>query len=736
MKSYRNEPKGKMDSERRREILESLKREREDRRRRVEQVYASEHSHASPLPRDKYSTASLQYSEDSCNPHVNSTTKTEKRNKFSSPSMGGEVYNNKVMKESFNYGEKGRKLFSDSKESPQSKSFLTSQKDSHMKTNGSFIFDKNSKLAQEIRRKYRANPLSYNKSILSVREEQNSFVPSANCGALKRSGSTTYMKPTASTEIRNSNGFDDLPLEVFRMVQKREEQLKKECTFQPELHLSQQDPLNKEERRARLCQPKTRHMQRREQLKRQKEDEELAEFCTFKPKGSDASAECKQPVDERLYEDASKRLERLREGYKMKELSCLKECTFEPNIPGIQSIKSEKLSSSPLYKRFKEVQRKKTQLIQRLRMENELKNTNLTFKPSITKRSGTSKTPEKPVAERLFQDAGERVERSQRTSSIVGQIRSIQYSFMPRLHAHAYSTDALGEERLLGKGFEERQELYLQRSKEQKEKYANELQYSFKPQISVASKELVALDPKRAKETQEEKLSRLTQYSSKQTDKVRKEREMEIKKLFTHHPQINKSSHSLARRAANPDRALQIELAHLHRDNECTFHPLINSSHMSSRYSQRGKMTVEMKERERRKAEKREQQRRDLEYEEMKACTFKPETAAAVGRREAVAVKGLGKHLEKRERKRLLDKELKEREQQVFGFSEKYDKREVHKTIPQPFNLSRGSCRAVSQREFTFQPETNEGRNKRFLKNLIGESSKQMPQEYTMGVYS
>jgi len=724
MKSFRSESKGKMDSERRKEILEALKKEKEDRKREIKRMCLSEDPNTSPtnLSKDKYTTASSKEH------HIDSITRTNQHNRLSlkseqSPTVGGEVYNNNIIKESFKYSKKINRFSSDKKDSAQSNSlsFLLSQripKDSPMK---SFIFDKNSKLAQEIRNKYKANPLAYNKTTLPSKERNEQIIPSARHYTTKRSGSITYMNPTASAGIRNSRGSSDLPIEVLMTMQRKEAELRKTCTFKPNLNLSQYDFMGKKERRARLYQAKIVQIQKREQLKRQQEDAEFEKHCTFKPERSAANIENKEPVDKRLYEDANKRLERLRNEYKLKELEHLKGCTFKPNV----TRKSAKGNTSPLCERFKEVQRERTQSIQKLKIESEVNNKNLTFKPNIMKRR--SKTSERPVVERLFRDAEKRIERSERTQKIVNEIRAIQFPFMPRLHGHFYSTNVLDEDKMLNKSFKERQELHLQR-KQEESKYKEE--YSFKPQINSTSQVVIALDPKRFNETQEQKYQRLSQPELKQYNKVKEEIEIEFKKKFTHHPTINDASRSMIRQKSIKIPALEKE------EQECTFKPKINPYNATSRYSQREKITTQIKEREQKKAEEREQKKRNLEYEEMKECTFKPSTTVFSEQKEPISVKGIGRYLELKEKKRKYERELKEREKELFGYSEKYDRREVHKTVPQPFNLSKCSCKGTDQKLHTFQPETNEGKNKKFLRNLASEASKQMPEEYIMGIYN
>ena len=81
----------------------------------------------------------------------------------------------------------------------------------------------------------------------------------------------------------------------------------------------------------------------------------------------------------------------------------------------------------------------------------------------------------------------------------------------------------------------------------------------------------------------------------------------------------------------------------------------------------------------------------------------------------------MDRHLELQERKKKLEQEKKEREDQVFNHSQKYDQRTAmgkpHYTIPQPFILSeakevmsRATKEALDKQkaEYKFHPETLE----------------------------
>jgi len=664
---------------------------------------------------------------------------------------------------------------------------------------GPFSFDQKSKIAQEIQKKYKpmnkppssvtdkttaANEARFSKheQIPTNKPPKRPMISRTRADSNKENP-PTYMKPTAIAGLRTSRSPDELPEKIKKVALEQEQRIREQCTFKPNINVGEFETkleMNRNERISRLYKPKTTEIQKREKLKQQRDDEEFAQVCTFQPKKHVQSTsfievkaranldELDQPVQERLYYDANKRLEDLRKAYREKEAQELEGCTFKPNVvESTKHVTGNRLADRPIHERFKEVQRERHENLQRLRMEAELKDKNLTFKPQISKRSAEmamrrTDIGKQSVTERLCKDAAERVEKNIRKSEILNQEKSVQYPFAPRLHTSTFSIGGLGEDRLLSKGFNERQELYQQRKREKEEqkltKYSCEAKCTFRPEINFTSEILVEADPRRGNETEEERIERLSKKDPKKQEKIKQIRENEFKSKYTYHPRINETSRTMARNHSVDDFAMLekqktnreklLVVAHEKEQKECTFQPQINQTHTQSYYTKDADILQRIKEKEQDRLQKMEQKKRDIEYEEMKDCTFQPTIVqnVSVMQQEPAVVKGIGRHLELAERKKQLEKERKEREKQVFALAEKYDKRETHDTVPQPFKLSYGKQkpkntnpqenRPKEMKECTFQPETIEKRNRKFLQNLVNQQKNtDIPEEYKMAVY-
>ena len=645
----------------------------------------------------------------------------------------------------------------------------------------SFEFDQSSRIAQEIKRKYYVKPVSnpvYQRitaateahlakhTAVPLRSKSRRLPGRGRPATTKENYPPTYMKPTAIAGIRNSHSPNELPDKVRKIAQEKEQKIREECTFKPHINSTEYDDKleqNKYERRSRLYKPKVEEIQKREKLKRQREDEEFSNICTFQPKKISQTTSCidlkmrtdfNQSIEDRLYVDANKRIEELRNAYKSKEQRELKECTFQPDISrSSKNVRGNRITEKPIYERAKDLQRQKEENLQKMRIEAELKDENLTFKPKIIKKSeeilmNRSDLLGQSVIDRLCKDAADRVEKSLKQTEFMSQQQSVQYPFNPRLSNSTCSFTSIGEGTLLTKGFKERQEYFEKKRREKREeilKQTKDNKYTFKPEINFTSEILMEADPKRMIETDDERIQRLSRKDPKYEEKLKKIKDIEIKSKYTYHPQINQTSRmmvmnksidsiSIAEREKT-NRERLIEEVTETKERECTFKPQINSSNAFSYYTKKEEILGIIKEREQERIQKMEQQKRDMEYEEMKDCTFQPAIVRPMTQSESVVIKGLGRHLELQEKRKIIEKERKERERQIFGFAERYDQHEIHDTIPQPFKLSEKRYRESRReiKECTFQHENN---NSKEFKDNPDDQSVQMPEEYTIGIYN
>ena len=89
------------------------------------------------------------------------------------------------------------------------------------------------------------------------------------------------------------------------------------------------------------------------------------------------------------------------------------------------------------------MQREKNEKLQKMRLEAEVSNRDLTFKPEITKTSNSLVMHRADLAgcsvtERLCRDAADRIEKNFKKSEIIGQQHSVQYPFVPKLQASTH----------------------------------------------------------------------------------------------------------------------------------------------------------------------------------------------------------------------------------------------------------------------------------------------------------
>lgn len=109
------------------------------------------------------------------------------------------------------------------------------------------------------------------------------------------------------------------------------------------------------------------------------------------------------------------------------------------------------------------------------------------------------------------------------------------------------------------------------------------------------------------------------------------------------------------------------------------------------------------------------------QYEELKDCTFQPQTNKSVKDTDGpIVVRGLGKHLERNEKAKKLKDDQKEREEHAFKVKPAKSVMQGY-TIPEPFNLQQQHETVTENRkkeaaqkwkqefakECTFQPKTN-----------------------------
>lgn len=255
------------------------------------------------------------------------------------------------------------------------------------------------------------------------------------------------MNPTIAREF-NQPETGKLRKEAQMIMKEAETKNMEECSFKPEINQYEytEDTLTQEERWRRLLEPKTTKIQQLEKAKVEKERKEVAETCSFKPKiqkPPQPDYKTKQEIINRLHSEANKREEK-REKLKRKiEEERMKECSFKPALKKERFGSTRSISVKPLYERVDEVQKRKNEILVELKVEAELNDENLKFKPQVNKNSeklyknklkkqyGSDQNLN--VVERLTKDACDRIEKTHKKTEEWQHELSNMYPFKPQM---------------------------------------------------------------------------------------------------------------------------------------------------------------------------------------------------------------------------------------------------------------------------------------------------------------
>ena len=406
-------------------------------------------------------------------------------------------------------------------------------------------------------------------------------------------------------------------------------------------------------------------------------------------------------IAHRLHSEANKRQEK-REKLKRKvEEDRMRDCSFKPNVEKDHRIGTARcISQKPIYERVDEVQKKKNETLVKLRVETELNDQNLKFKPQVNKNSekilhkktqkmyGSNKNI--GVTERLTKDASDRIEKLHKKKEDINNEISIMHPFRPNLST--YSTNTMANRTMRsdgGKDFHERQQDLLQRQHENRENRRNEegKEFSFKPKINSTSGIMIEADPERSRENANDKFHRLYNIDKRKAEQTRDMIEQELYGQYTYKPQINNLSRMMAvdrtmdnMLDVNHNKSTLSHTIHHEMDEnkkkEYTFKPKINKNYpeVQSAYVSKADMKAKLAEKARERRMKQEKQRMDREYDELKDCTFTPVINHNIpeAHNEVVVVRGLARYMELQELAQKKTMDQIEREVEVFGLGHKF----------------------------------------------------------------
>lgn len=589
-------------------------------------------------------------------------------------------------------------------------------------------------------------------------------------------GPTKAVSPKLGS-ARTGQPFGRSRLEKLR--QEVEAKRMAECTFRPKINSypssKRQRKLTREERLEQLSKPRSEVIEDREQKRMQREIEE-AKACTFKPKinppppgvsasargvyssgsGSDSEEKKSVPVEERLHREAARRVEERQRAQREREEQEIQAYPFRPSINPDTTAIVDMSQYKPIHERIGELQRVKNESLQRLRLDAERSNRDLTFQPRISEESDRLaqarmiETGEAPVEERLTMDAAltakrraERVEAWQATMAEA-------HTFAPQIsHNTARIVAEMPE---FSEDFVRRQEILEKRRAEARAQWEDEMrattgeavECTFRPDIGNAEHVLDKLRPERLGETREELLKRLAADDRIQIEARRQEISEEHYSRFKFKPVINEQSRKRGvaltidehvrneRNGAVKERAVAAAEAEFREKH--TFQPTLVAATPDEEDIARYRLDVanpkalgeKVDRLQRQREAKLAETRRALEYQQLRGCTFAPSTNPAKPREPEgpVVVRGLGRFLELKEMSKRLDAERSEREAAAFDV-----KRSAMNASP--FHLSEDPRReerrhrAIREaheaelKECTFHPRTMEGTIRSLMRDAI-----------------
>lgn len=546
---------------------------------------------------------------------------------------------------------------------------------------------------------------------------------------------------------------------IDRVRQELEEKHQKECTFKPKISryasTKAKNAATGKERIRMLAQNRKRSLERREEMKKQKEEEELARF-PFRPNIKGRKRSNTQDTIERLSREAERRQEmreRARREHEQKQNS---QWTFQPRINRSKSV-TDIRNYRPIHERVGEVQRQKKEQLHQLRLQ-KYDDPDLTFAPSINEVSESlaqSRNHSIKFQERIIRELAREKEKKYRMQEMHEHEEFQKHSFRPKLSKNtkrivqqsSLFQSSHGSEDI--QDFLKRQEAYEARNRTRREidKHGVRNKPKFKPTISATSHLLVESKLERIGETEQDRLQRMA-FKNKQRNEALKEciREQYYAQ-YNFQPEINKISKIIGRptdldelvsnernRQLIQDLEMKAEEEHA---KKYRFQPqLLTDPEIAknSRFRIDPQDTENVMQRieeiQREKERKIEETKKIMQYEEMQGCTFQPQRVNTRNvdpgkfSTKPVIVPGLGKHMERIERAKKLKEEQEEREKKAFEINSSHrgQNNGISYTIPEPFKLSsKGSSfiadmrrketehkwRQIGEKECTFHPRTN-----------------------------
>ena len=581
-----------------------------------------------------------------------------------------------------------------------------------------------------------------------------------------------------NAQVSNRHARDKIEERVSR-------EYAKTYTFEPKINRDSTDDDTddvgrRRERRKRLMRSRMEIVLEREEAKRMADKAAFEAECTFRPHileykkkknetnkngttddGEENDERASLPVTERLYEEAKKREERLKE-LREREQKKMEEALRETRATtsSVEKQQQQQQQQQPIHERLHEIAEKRELYLQEVikKVDEQFRETH-TFKPKKM-RSTSEKLA--ALAQRRLKDiialTGKENEDAKVKNKATRDFKEIQQQQKPfKITAKSEKIMQKNIKRgKIGEGFLERQYEFASkiRAKRENESLTNEevlqSKCTFSPDIHISELRHCRTH---FYETQDERSKRLAiteaQNMNERVDIQRKERDEQ----FTFAPKINERSNIIGNKtnldelASSKSRDLEREAAkqiyELENLKECTFSPHVSTlskakdadfiiavSKKSGSYGKHDSETITS----RTKNEKEmrefnlEQARREQDFEEQKTCTFSPQIIEEPPNyllKNVPAediVRGLSKYYDNVEKATKMKVEQENRRQKAFLENVSHIDVRHKITKPKEFTFARNQTERLKEKsekllneklrremkECTFQPQIND----------------------------
>jgi len=471
------------------------------------------------------------------------------------------------------------------------------------------------------------------------------------------------------------------------------------------------------------------------------------------------------PVEDRLIEQGSEMMSLRLKMKKLVEDKKLQDYTFTPSI-NLES-RREAQNSVPIYRRLGKLERHRRNKLRQMRLLKEQQMSH-SFNPEINETSVLMAENGRkglevglPVEDRLRSHLGSNILRKMRRRAEVEQEMKAEYTFNPKLSENSKRIIEEKYKQDNGSGnqdFYERQ-IMLEETKKAKRRarQADEIRRlgcTFRPDIGNSNEILENSHTKSAVYENESRADTYERLAFKDREDIEANREILEEEIYAgldFKPKINRMSKMLAKGKRrdiydlvydeNREMAKmeQIQLDEERFQEACTFTPQkftkssnkwqLPENHID--LSDTKSLIKKLEDKRKRKESRIQKKKAEKEFEDIKHCTFAPDTykMPVKAPNGPVLVRGLSKFMEKKRLAKKLQDEKRMREERAFGLKHVGDRQPF--TIPRPFKLSDNTSHKKKQRdlqrvlekerrkECTFKPRTLEGSNRKLIRKLL-----------------